>query len=233
MSARRIVVAWRRRIRFCGTWWGPALCLAGQCRTHCCQFLLLLRVDRRVCEIELLHRFHNRSRDNKARKPLVVSWHHEPWRVLRRGGANRFFVCAHVIAPKLTFVDVRSRELPVLLRYIEALHKALFLLLARHVQEELEDDDSLPSEVILKVRDIGEPLVPYAIADQGFGNLLLLEDLLVHAHNQDLLVIGAVEYPDPPALGQTLGIPPHEVVVEVLLGGLLERENLAALRIHA
>src|SRR5215831_4251652 len=164
MSARRIVVAWRRRIRFCGTWWGPALCLAGQCRTHCCQFLLLLRVDRRVCEIELLHRFHNRSRDNKARKPLVVSWHHEPWRVLRRGGANRFFVCAHVVAPKLTFVDVRSRELPVLLRCIE-------------------------------------PLVPYALADQRMGYLLLLQDRLVHAHNQDLLVIGAVEYPDPPALG--------------------------------
>ena len=30
-------------------------------------------------------------------------------------------------------------------------------------------------------------------------------------------LVGAVEYPDPPALRQTLGIPPHEVVVEVLL----------------
>src|SRR5215472_17142624 len=181
----------------------PVLCLAGQCRPHCCQFLLLLRVDLRVCEIKLLHRFHNRSCDNKAGKPSVVGWHHEPWRVLRCCGANSFFVCAHVVAPELTFVHVRSRELPVLLRCIEALHKALFLCLARHVQEELEDDDSLPSEVILKASNMGEPLVPYALTDQRLGYLLLLEDLLVHAHNQDLLVIGAVEYPDPPALRQT------------------------------
>src|SRR6516164_7670089 len=232
MSARRIVVAWRRRIRFGGTWWGPALCLVGQCRMHFCQFLLLLRVDRRICEIELLHRFHNRSRDNKARKPPAVSRHHEPWRVLRCSGANSFFVRAHVVAPELTFVHVRSRELPVLLRCVEALQKPLFLFLARHVQEELEDNDSLPSEVILKVRDIGEPLAPYALSHQRLRYLLLLQDRLVHAHNQDLLVIGAVEYPDPPALGQTLGIPPHEVVLEVLLRGLLKRENLAALRIH-
>src|SRR6516164_7950136 len=153
---------------------GPALCLAGQCRAHCRQFLLLLCVDLRVCEIELLHRFHDRSGDNKAGKPLVVGWHHEPWRVLRCSGADRFFVCAHVVAPELTLVHVRSRELPVLLRCIEAIHKPLFLFLARQLQEELEDNDSLPIKVILKVCDIGEPLVPYALADQRSGYLLLL-----------------------------------------------------------
>ena len=85
------------------------------------------------------------------------------------------------------------------------------------MQEELEDNDSLASEVILKVSDIGEPLVPYALADERLGYLLLLQDRLMHPHNQDLLVIGAVEYPDPAALGQTLVMPPHEVVVEFLL----------------
>lgn len=33
---------------------GPALCLARQCRPHYRRFLVLLRVDLRVCEIELL-----------------------------------------------------------------------------------------------------------------------------------------------------------------------------------
>src|SRR5215469_435962 len=212
---------------------GLALGLASQCGAHPRQFLLLRRVDLWVCEIQLLYRFHNRGGDNKPRKPLFVGWHHEPRRVLRCGGANSLFVCPHVVVPELTFLDVGSRELPVLLGSIETLQKAFLLFLARHLEEELEDDDSLTSEVILEMLDIGEPLVPYALPDKRPGHLLLLQDVLVHAHNQDLLVIGAVEYPDPPALGQTLRIPPHEVVVEVLLGGLLERENLAALRIHA
>jgi hypothetical protein len=64
------------------------------------------------------------------------------------------------------------------------------------LQEELEDNDSLTSEVVLEVRDIGKPLVPYALPNKRLGQLLLLQDLLVHAHNQDLLIIGAVEYPD-------------------------------------
>src|SRR5215471_9458848 len=50
------------------------LCLVGQCRTHCRQFLLLLRVDLWVCEIELLDRFHNRGRDYEPRKPPFVGW---------------------------------------------------------------------------------------------------------------------------------------------------------------
>src|SRR5215831_21088525 len=126
---------------------GRALRLAGQCRAHCRQFLLLRRVDLRVGEIEPLHRFHNRGGDNEPCKPLLVGGHHEPGRVLRCGGADSFFVCALVVAPELAFVHVRSGELPVLLGSVEALQKALLLFLARHVQEELEDDDSLTREV--------------------------------------------------------------------------------------
>src|SRR5262249_549994 len=60
----------------------PALRFAGQRSAQCRQLLLLRRVDLRVGEIELLHRFHNRGGDNKPCKPLVVGWHHEPGRVL-------------------------------------------------------------------------------------------------------------------------------------------------------
>src|SRR6516162_9579187 len=62
---------------------------------------------------------------------------------------------------------------------------------------------------------------------------LPLQDILVHAHDEDLLVIGPVEDPDPPPLRQRLGVAPEEVVVEVLLRGLLEREDLAALWIYS
>src|SRR5215469_10373947 len=36
-----------------------SLFFAGQCRPHCHQFLLPVRVDLRVCEIQVLHCFHN------------------------------------------------------------------------------------------------------------------------------------------------------------------------------
>ncbi len=55
----------------------------------------------------------------------------------------------------------------------------------------------------------------------------------MHAHDEDLLVVRAVEDADAPALRQALDVAPHEVVVEVLPRGLLEREHLAALRIDA
>ena len=48
----------------------------------------------------------------------------------------------------------------MLLRLVEALHEAFLLLFARYIQKELEDDDALPGEVVLEVRDVGEPLVP-------------------------------------------------------------------------
>ncbi len=55
----------------------------------------------------------------------------------------------------------------------------------------------------------------------------------MHAHDEDLLVVGPVEDPDPPPLREALGVAPHEVVGEVLGRGLLEREDLTALRIDA
>src|SRR5262249_31480530 len=145
-----------------------------------------------------------------------------PGRLLRCGGANRFFVDAHVVIPELTFAHVRRRELPIFFWGIEALEKALLLLLARHIQKELEYNDSLASEILLEVCDIGEPFVPYARPYERRGYLLPLQNLLVHAHDQHFLVIRAVEYPDSPALGERLGVPPHEVVAKVLLRRLLE-----------
>ena len=121
----------------------------------------------------------------------------------------------------------------MLLRLVEALHKALLLFLARHVQEEFEDDHPLPGEVVLEVRDVGEALVPNALTYERRGQLLPSQNLLVHTNDEDLLIVGPVEYPDPPPFGETFRIAPHEVVGEVLRRGLLEREDLAALRIYA
>ena len=53
----------------------------------------------------------------------------------------------------------------MLLRLVEAFHEAFLLLLARDVQEEFEDDRALSREVVLEVRDVGEPVIPDSLAD--------------------------------------------------------------------
>src|SRR5271166_1925200 len=140
------------------------LLVSAELRTHSLQFLLLLRVDRRVSEVEFLNRFHNSCCDGEPGKPFVVSRHHVPRCAFRRGSPNCFLERVFVVAPKLALVHVGGREFPMFVWPIEALHEALLLLLARHMQEELKNDRPLPSEVILEVRDIEEPFVPDAFA---------------------------------------------------------------------
>ena len=53
----------------------------------------------------------------------------------------------------------------------------------------------------------------------------------MHAHDQHLFVIGAVEDADPPALRQVADAAPQEVVLQFGRAGMLEAEDLAALRI--
>ena len=91
----------------------------------------------------------------------------------------------------------------------------------------------MPREVVLDMHDIDEPFVPDPLAYERRRQLLPLQDLLVHTHDENLLVVGPVEDPYPPTLGEALGIALHEVVREVLRRGLFEQEYRATLRIYA
>jgi hypothetical protein len=66
----------------------------------------------------------------------------------------------------------------VLVGFLETLHETLLLLLAREMQEELEDDHALPGEVVLEVGDVGEALVPNPFADELRRQLLALQNPL-------------------------------------------------------
>src|SRR5262245_47191752 len=131
-----------------------ALDLAREGRAYFGELLPFFRVDLRVREIEVFHRFNDRGGDGETSEPPAVGWDDEPGCVLRCGGANGRFVRVLVVVPKPAFVYVRGGELPVLLWSVEALHEALFLLLGRQVQKEFEDDDSLTGEIVLEVRDV-------------------------------------------------------------------------------
>jgi hypothetical protein len=61
---------------------------------------------------------------------------------------------------------------------------------------------------------------------------LLFEELGMHAHHQNLLVVGPIEDSDVAPLGQVLHVTPQEVVVELLVRWLLEADYAATLRVH-
>ena len=54
------------------------------------------------------------------------------------------------------------------------------------------------------------------VARASAGSFCAAQELGVHAHDQHLLVVRAVEDADAPALGQALAGAPQEVVVELL-----------------
>ena len=128
---------------------------------------------------------------------------------------------------------VRCRELPVLLGLVEPAQETLLLLRLRDVQEELPDQHAVACQVALEAADVAVALLPDPVRDQPWRQLLMREDLGVHAHHEHLLVVRAVEDADTPALGQGAIAAPQVIVIQLLVRGHLERVDLAALRVHA
>src|SRR5215470_11019532 len=87
-----------------------------------CQLLPPRRVDCGEFEVEHLDCFHDRGRDHEPGEPLVVGRHDEPRHMLRCRGPDHRLIGLHVAVPVLPLADVSRRELPVLLRAVEASH---------------------------------------------------------------------------------------------------------------
>ena len=78
------------------------------------------------------------------------------------------------------------------------------------------------------------PLLPkILIIAQLFRKPLVKENLRMHANNEHLFIVGTIENADPPAFRQTAGRAPKKIVLQFLSTGLLETENLTALRIDS
>src|SRR4051812_46737991 len=90
------------------------------------------------------------------------------------------------------------------------------------MEEELEDDDVVVVEHLLELDDVFDVLLEFVGGDE-----------LVDAGNEDVLVVGAVEYLDDSA-GRDLGVDaPEKVVTEFEGCGLLEGGDVATLGIYA
>ena len=77
-----------------------------------------------------------------------------------------------------------------------------------------------------------ESILPEAIEVRAVRQLLVVQEFRVDAHSQDFFVVTTIEDPEAAALGKPLGGAPEKVVVQLLGRRLLEREHLAAGRIH-
>ena len=128
------------------------------------QILERLAGHLRIFELEPVQRLHQRRRHHHAREPLVVGRHHVPRRFGAAGLADRFLVGRHVFRPQLALGDVAQRELPALVRLVDAVEEALALFLARDVEEELEDQRAVAREMLLEGADIVEAVLPDVLA---------------------------------------------------------------------
>src|SRR4029078_9170806 len=126
-----------------------------------------------------------------------------------------------------------GRELPVFLRLVEPLHEAVLLFFTRNVEKEFEDQGALAGNVVFEMCNVGKPFIPDMFAHELWRQFLPFEYFRMHTDDQNLFVILAVENSYASALRQTFGVTPHEIMVEVLARGLLEREDLAPLGVYA
>ena len=160
--------------------------------------------------------------DGHVAEGLVVRGDDEPGRVLVAGVAEDLLVGVAVSGPEGALSEVGGRELPALVRGVDARLEAAGLLGAGDVQVELEDDGSVGGEGVLPVVDLAQ-----AAADG------LFIELAVDARDQDILIVRAVEDADHAAGGKALLAAPEEVMLGFERGGRLEAGDVAALRVDA
>ena len=72
-------------------------------------------------------------------------------------------------------------------------------------------------QISLECIDVAVPIIPHSTCHEPARQFLLLEQLPVHAHDEHLLVVGAIEYAAVAAGWQAPGGPP-QVVVSSLVG---------------
>src|SRR4029077_13073230 len=104
------------------------------------------------------------------------------------------------IRPELALGNVVLGDLPALGGLLQPLQQTLALLLPGDVEKELEHDHSIAGEMALEFADILEAFLLDVLADELGRDFLPLQQFGMHAHDQGLLVVRAVEDADPSSL---------------------------------
>ena len=140
-------------------------------------------------------------RDAQVAHPLPIGGNGVPWRRRRRGLGQCVGVGGHEVVPAGAVVEIAVAELPSFVGAVDAILEPGPLLVARDVQEHLDDGRALVDQHLLELLDVGVALAPHRLRRQ-----------FLHPHHQHVLVVAAVEHPDLAPLGSPAVDPPQVVV---------------------
>src|SRR5215831_14853695 len=147
--------------------------------------------------------------------------------------SDRVLISSHVFVPILALLDVTGRKLPVFFRLLDPFEKPFFLLLLGDVKKELANDNAITSKISLEVPDVLEALLPNVLRYQLRRQLLPLEKLSMHAHDERLLVVATVEDADATAFRQMSEATPKIIMGQLLGAWRLEGKYLTTLRVYS
>ena len=196
------VILWRRRP-------GSAACLRLALALRVVEPPDLVEIDGRLRQLQfhVFHRVGDDLRDREIAEPFVVRRNDVPRRVLLRAVRERILESVDVVVPVVALAVVRRADLPLPSGIVEPLLEAGKLLVLRDVEKEFQDR---------RVVGVVEKLLP--LVDEVVARLPdWLGHELVHAHDQHILVVRAIEYRDL-ALGRRMRMDAPQEVVRLLFG---------------
>src|SRR5262249_38158046 len=109
----------------------------------------------------------------------------------------------------------------------------LLLFFLGNVEKELANADAVARQIALEAADVVKAFLPDVFCDELGRQLLLLQEIAVHPHDEGLLIVAAIENADAAALRQVFHAAPQVIGAEVLAGRRLKGKNLTALRVDA
>ncbi len=198
------------------------------------QFLAVRPAGFRIIQLQRLQCVEYDLRNDEPGIFLVVRGNDIPRRMSGAGRAEAGFIGLHVIFPESPFHDVGLAEFPVFFRIVNAFEKPPALFVLGQVQEKFDDAGAVAVQVFFQVENGAIPFFPDRSFIQQFRwNLLGAKQFRMHAHDEHLLIIGAIEDANASTSRQTAGRAPEKVMFQVIGIWLFETENLATLRVDA
>jgi len=96
------------------------------------------------------------------------------------------------------------------------LKKALALLVFRHVEIEFDDPRAIAVQMLFQIHDRAKSVLPDGLLiKRSISDSLAAKNLRVYADDQNLLVIGSVEYADSSSFRQVARGPPQKIVLSL------------------
>src|SRR6266446_478597 len=135
--------------------------------------------------------------------PLLVSRNDIPGRFIGTALGERLLIGLLILVPVFALSPISSSDFPCIRLILLLGQKASFLLIVAHMQIELQNNHVILSQQALKVVNGGIAATP---------NLLWQQ--VMHAHDQHVLIVGAIENANDTSTWSDPMHTPEEVMVQ-------------------